>query len=201
MLRMCIVSVEILLFCLVNGSDQRDRNRLLSNDQKLAVGRRMLQEKNRTTEPSILSELKELQRKINLDYDPKKWEVIPDGSYSFSRLATRLVSSQFDYLIGELPVFVYDAPTHTDDYLGNRLGNYFEAVTCANRAGLHFVCLTNQTDANKLALGLPTIIVHPNPVKVFDCCPLPVPHTSYKCFTMFLTNPRITLHHRPKQKP
>ena len=166
--------VVILLICFVHGSGIRGRKQLFINkDESVVVGRRLLLKKNDTTteQQPMLNNLKELQRKINLDYDPKKWDVISDGSYSFSRLATRLVTSQFDYLIGELPVFVYDAPTHTDDYLGNRLGNYFEAVTCANMAGLHFVCLTNQTDANKLAQGLPTIIVHPNPAKVIMILP------------------------------
>ena len=172
--RMYSMFVVILLICFVHGSDIRSRKQLfINNDESVVVGRRLLLKKNDTTteQQPMLNNLKELQRKINLDYDPKKWDVISDGSYSFSRLATRLVTSQFDYLIGELPVFVYDAPTHTDDYLGNRLGNYFEAVTCANMAGLHFVCLTNQTDANKLAQGLPTIIVHPNPAKVIMILP------------------------------
>ena len=168
MMRLPSILIVVLLSCLVDGSNDIRGRKTFSVQE--SNGRRLLvdaSDKNDTTQQSnTLVVLKELQRKINLDYDPKKWGVHPDGSYSFTTLATRLVTSQFDYLIGDLPVFVYDAPTHTDNFLGNRLGNYFEAVTCANMAGLHFVCLTNQTDANKLAQGLPTIIVHPSPAKV-----------------------------------
>ena len=208
------IIVILLSLCFVRGSDLRGRavgRHLLlpekndnNTEQSILVELKELQTKvkkleekndNTGTPSSILSELKELQRKINLDYDPKKWGVISDGSYSFTRLATRLVTSHFDYLIGELPVFVYDAPTHTDDYLGNRLGNYFEAVICANMAGLHFVCLTNQTDANKLAQGLPTIIVHPNPAKVMMQYP-----SCYPYYTLFSCSPRCCCHFSVRQR-
>ena len=122
------------------------------------------------TDVSILARLRSVQAQVNNDYDAKRWKVHSDGTSSFTKLADAFLQGSLDYLKGPNPppVFIYDAPTHTDSYIGNRLGNYFEAVACADAAGLHFVCLTNQTDANKLAAGLPTVRVHPAPAKTVD---------------------------------
>lgn len=114
---------------------------------------------------SLRFELEQIQTALNLDYDSVKWGVQPCGTRSYMLLAKAFIHHQFHYLINDLPVFVYDAPTRTDSYIGNRLGNYFEAIACAEAAGLHFVCITNQTDANKLASGFSSIRVHPQPAQ------------------------------------
>ena len=121
-------------------------------------------------EANILNRLRSIQTQVNADYDAARWKVHADGTSSFTKLIDAFLKGTLDYLKGHNPppVFIYDAPTHTDSYIGNRLGNYFEAVACADIAGLHFVCLTNQTDANKLAQGLPTVRVHPSPAATLD---------------------------------
>jgi hypothetical protein len=109
------------------------------------------------------ADLVQVQTALNLDYNSKSWGVASDGTKSYMLLAASFLRGQFRYIIKDLPVFVYDAPTHTDSFIGNRLGNFFEAIACSHAAGLHFVCITNQTDANKLATGFPTIRMHAHP--------------------------------------
>ena len=121
-------------------------------------------------EANILNRPRSIQTQVNADYNATRWKVHADGTSSFTQLIDAFLRGSLDYLKGHNPppVLIYDAPTHTDSYIGNRLGNYFEAVACADIAGLHFVCLTNQTDANKLAQGLPTVRVHPSPAASLD---------------------------------
>eukprot|EP00981_Chlorochromonas_danica_P000045 scaffold26_cov159-Ochromonas_danica.AAC.8 len=78
----------------------------------------------------------------------------------------------------DLNVLVYPFCLETRE-LGNRLGNYFHEVTCAEASGLHFVAIHPQWDitnsingnhtasnSNRLAFlqALPDIVAHPHPL-------------------------------------
>lgn len=55
------------------------------------------------------------------------------------------------------------------DRMGNFIGNYFDDISCAAVSGMHFVGI-HLTFVNRLQRrdvfweGLPTLILHPNPV-------------------------------------
>jgi hypothetical protein len=85
------------------------------------------------------------------------------------------------YIMGDLNILVYPFCLTTNE-LGNRLGNYFTEIACAEASGLHFVAVhkawdllgsftgnysTERVDRQKLAFlnALPDIIVHPNPLE------------------------------------
>jgi hypothetical protein len=49
---------------------------------------------------------------------------------------------------------------------GNRIGDYFEGMACADIAGLHFVNIAiEKSSSQQLVQSFPSVIVHPNPAK------------------------------------
>lgn len=155
--------------CVAQSSEQRKKKRMMTIRRLAAMTMVavLIHPKRRTigSEIEILPILQGIQSKINVEYKFTNWSTFYDGTQSFQRLADRFLGHNFSAIIGNENVFVYDFITYSDNYVGNRLGNYFEAIACADVADLHFVCLTSKSDANKIASALPTIRIHPNPAK------------------------------------
>ena len=98
-----------------------------------------------------------------------------------SRTKQEFLSGTWSKFVGDLNVLVYPFCITTNE-LGNRLGNYFTEIACAEASGLHFVAVHKAwdligsftgnyssqrvEDKQKLAFlnALPDIIVHPNPL-------------------------------------
>jgi len=87
-------------------------------------------------------------------------------------------SNKLQPYVEDHPVLCFDMDLHFSQ-LGNRLGNFFEAMSFAQLQGLHFVSFslhshqamaTALTDSymplnNPFVRALPKVILHPNPVK------------------------------------
>lgn len=92
------------------------------------------------------------------------------------------VSNRWEPFVGNLNVLAYSFCGTTNE-LGNRLGNFFTELACADASGVNFITVhfdwdligshhVNQTEANKIfenrkhafLTGLPDVIVHENPV-------------------------------------
>ena len=121
--------------------------------------------------------LKEAQAKINKEIDAFCYP-----GHSGTRNA--FLTNQYAKYLGEYNVLVYPFCLTTNE-LGNRLGNFFHEVACADVSGLHFMTVhpqwdmtvaftgnsTNSTggappDEHKLAFlkALPEIIIHKHPL-------------------------------------
>ena len=123
-------------------------------------------------EKKIYEDLKAIQKNIN--------EKMPAFCYT-GNSGTRqaFVSQAYKEYVGSYNVLIYPFCLITKE-LGNRLGNYFQEVACAEASGLHFIAVhpqwdltgsfhgnsTNTTDHNKVAFlkALPDIIVHKQPL-------------------------------------
>jgi hypothetical protein len=119
--------------------------------------------------------LKKIQADINAN--------VPAFCYTaHSGTRQAFISQAYKQYTGNYNVLVYPFCLTTHE-LGNRLGNYFTEVACAEASGLHFIAvhpqwdlagsfhgtLANSTDHRKLAFlkALPDIIVHKNPLDNF----------------------------------
>ena len=123
-------------------------------------------------EQQTYNALKEIQHNINT-----KMSSFCYTTHSGTRQA--FISQAYKQYTGSYNVLVYPFCLVTHE-LGNRLGNYFEEVACAEASGLHFIAVhpqwdltgsfhgnsTNSTDSHKLAFlkALPDIIVHKEPL-------------------------------------
>jgi hypothetical protein len=126
---------------------------------------------------NALLQLRTVQSKIN-----NQTEAFCYHSHSGTRQA--FLSNQFGAMTENLNVLIYPFCLTTNE-LGNRLGNYFNEVGCAEASGINFLTIhktfqlegsfhrSNTSDADiikakqaQLAFldALPDAIVHPNPV-------------------------------------
>jgi hypothetical protein len=126
-------------------------------------------------EKSTYDALKEIQQNINAKTSPFCY-----NAHSGTRQA--FISQTYKEFTGHYNVLVYPFCLVTHE-LGNRLGNYFEEVACAEASGLHFIAVhaqwdltgsfhgnsTKGTEAQQLAFlrALPDIIVHKQPLDNF----------------------------------
>ena len=124
------------------------------------------------TEKETYEALKEIQQNINNN--------VPAFCYTgHSGTRQAFLSQAYKEYTGNYNVLVYPFCLTTHE-LGNRLGNYFAEVACAEASGLHFITVhpqwdltgsyhgngaANITDHRKLAFlkALPDVIVHKNP--------------------------------------
>ena len=103
-------------------------------------------------------------------------------AYDYTNIM-RFFLEQFEFnklqaYVGDHPVLCFDMDLHYSQ-LGNRLGNFFEAMSFAQLQGLHFVAfsihshqeLAKARSDSYVPLGhayvrtLPTVVLHPNPVR------------------------------------
>lgn len=130
--------------------------------------------KSNPSEQSIYETLKSIQADINANVSTFCY-----GTKN-SRTKQEYQSGTWKQYLRNLNVLVYPFCLTTNE-LGNRLGNYFTEIACAEASGLHFIAVhkawdlvgsftgnyTNErVDKQKLAFlnGLPDIIVHKNPL-------------------------------------
>lgn len=124
----------------------------------------------------LYHKLKEIQMNINTNEQSFCY-----NSHSGTRGA--FLSKIYQKYTGDLNILVYPFCLMTHE-LGNRLGNYFHEVACAEASGLHFITVHHQWDISgsfhghainstsnvnkKLFLNsLPDVIVHANPSNRF----------------------------------
>jgi hypothetical protein len=128
---------------------------------------------------STLNELKNLQSQLNSKTTPFCYGTGHSGSKQAFN------TNKYGQYIGDLPILVYPFCLVTQE-LGNRLGNLFHEITCAEASGMHFLAIHNQwditgshngnysvknstdiPDVQKLAFlnALPTIIEHKEPLE------------------------------------
>jgi hypothetical protein len=88
---------------------------------------------------AIFSELKNIQNQLNSKISPFCYGTGHSGSKQAFN------TNKYGQYIGELPILVYPFCLVTQE-LGNRLGNYFNEITCAEASGMHFVAIHNQWD-------------------------------------------------------
>jgi len=120
----------------------------------------------------LYQKLKEIQLNINTN----------EQSYCYnthSGTRNAFLTKSYQKYTGDLNVLVYPLCLMTHE-LGNRLGNYFHEVACAEASGLHFITVHHQwdisgsfhghainstTDENKRLFlnSLPDIIIHAKP--------------------------------------
>mmetsp|Transcript_24781 Transcript_24781/g.41289 ORF Transcript_24781/g.41289 Transcript_24781/m.41289 type:complete len:401 (-) Transcript_24781:125-1327(-) len=127
-------------------------------------------------EKETYTALKDIQKKIMEDMPPFCY-------HSHSGTRNAFLSKAYKKYTGNYNVLVYPFCLQTHE-LGNRLGNYFTEVACADASGLHFIAvfpqwdlkgsfhgnMTNTTDTRKLAFlkALPDIIVHKHPLDSYN---------------------------------
>lgn len=89
------------------------------------------------------------------------------------------IENRYERYIGHAPVLIFELDFHSSQ-LGNRLGNYFEALSFARKNGLHFVAFglfsrdqDNRTEtsgggflkfSHPFVKALPTVLLHPHPI-------------------------------------
>jgi hypothetical protein len=82
---------------------------------------------------------------------------------------TRYTAGDWKGVSGELEILV-SSPCMGSDSIGNNLGVYFESISCANRAGLHYVAVAKVWEPKRkdkpttFFNALPTVVEHPSPV-------------------------------------
>lgn len=119
--------------------------------------------------------LKQIQQNINTNMPAFCYTAHSGTRQAFLTQAYKQYTGSYNVLI-----YPFCLTTHE---LGNRLGNYFTEVACAEASGLHFIAvhpqwdlagsyhgsLVNTTDHRKMAFlkALPDIIVHKNPLDNF----------------------------------
>lgn len=123
----------------------------------------------------VYGQLKHAQQEIN-----NKTQAFCYHAHSGTKQA--FTSNRYQEYIKQLNVLVYPFCLTTME-LGNRLGNYFNEITCAEASGIHFMAIhpkweldgsfhgnhSSRSRDSQLAFlrALPDVIVHPNPVDHF----------------------------------
>eukprot|EP01038_Epipyxis_sp_PR26KG_P012043 gene12043-16116_t len=89
------------------------------------------------------------------------------GNENYRHFVNAILDDNYKTALGHEPIFMYHLIV-TAKSLGNHLGEYFEAMTCANLCGLHFIPYypSNQhEESNGFLESLYTIQIHPDPSK------------------------------------
>eukprot|EP01038_Epipyxis_sp_PR26KG_P007311 gene7311-9959_t len=71
----------------------------------------------------------------------------------------------FKEFINDEPIFIYQKVNSDRNWgIGNQLGLYFEAVSCARESGMHFIGLSFDSKPKTFLDYIESVIIHPSPV-------------------------------------
>lgn len=125
---------------------------------------------NDAAENSISEKLYQIQQSINRNRSIHYHGGAPD---QMTTAAAIYHAGYLKYYTGDLPVLILGTPFQCEftSRIGNFLGNYFDAISCAAATGMHFIGIKNFQGKHfnfphyMFFEAFPDIIVHPNPVK------------------------------------